>query len=141
MEYVCDAQEGRTWFRIESEAEAQTESELMRHAVEKYFRREREAALKSYSPPQPLSIERDIGLKAHIAHAMPIFLTLRDREGNPVATAMLPPGGKDDAMFRIIIVGPANGDPYPSHGGSIELLGKHFGLVLDRGRCFPYGGN
>ena len=35
MKYVCDAPGGNTWFRIESEAEAATESEAMRHAVEK----------------------------------------------------------------------------------------------------------
>jgi len=54
-------------------------------------------------------------------------------------TAMLPPGGKDDASFRIIIVGPSNGDPYPSHAVSIEALGKQYGITLDRARCFPYG--
>ena len=70
---------------------------------------------------------------------MPIFLTLRDREGNALVTAMLPPGGKDDASFRIIIVGPSNGDPYPSHAVSIEALGKQYGITLDRARCFPYG--
>ncbi len=139
MEYVCDAEDGRTWFRIETEAEAHAESEVMKHAVEKYFRREREAALKSYQPAQPASIERDIGLKAHIARTMPLFLTLRDREGSPLATAMLPPGGKDVSSFKIIIVAEANADPYPAHQASIEALGTHFGLVLDRARCFPYG--
>jgi hypothetical protein len=34
MRYVCDAPNGKTWFRIETEAEAATESETMRHAVE-----------------------------------------------------------------------------------------------------------
>ena len=44
MRYVCDASGGKTWFRIESEAEAVAESETMRHAVEKYFRKEHDKA-------------------------------------------------------------------------------------------------
>ena len=35
MKYVCDAPDGKTWFRIEAEGEAVAESETMRHAVEK----------------------------------------------------------------------------------------------------------
>jgi hypothetical protein len=50
MEYVCDALGGKTWFRIENEAEALFESQEMNHAVEKYFRREREKAVQSYRP-------------------------------------------------------------------------------------------
>jgi hypothetical protein len=139
MEFVCDAVGGKTWFRLETEAEAAAESDVMKHAVEKYFRREHEKAVQSYQPAQPSSIERDIGLKSHVTRAMPIFLTLRERDGTPLATAMLPPRGRSDPQFRIIIVGPANGDPYPAEGASIEVLGKHFGLKLDRARCFPYG--
>jgi hypothetical protein len=139
MEFVCDAIGGKTWFRLETEAEAAAESDLMKHAVEKYFRREHEKAVQSYQPAQPSSIERDIGLNSHVMRSMPIFLTLRDRDGAPLATAMLPPLGQDNAQFRIIIVGAANGDPYPAEGESIALLGKHFGLTLDRARCFPYG--
>ena len=114
MEFVCNAGDGKTWFRLETEAEAVTESDTMKHAVEKYFRREREKAQQSYSPAQPSSIERDIGLKSHVARTMPVFLTLRDREGTPLATAMLPPGGADDNQLRIIIVVTDNIDPYPS---------------------------
>ena len=119
MEFVCDAVDGKTWFRLETEAEAVAESDVMKHAVEKYFRREREKAVQSYQPAQPSSIERDIGLKSHVTRAMPIFLTLRERDGTPLATAMLPPLGQDDPHFRIIIVGPSNGDPYPAQGESI----------------------
>ena len=50
MEYICDAPGDRTWFRLVSEGEATMESELMRHAVEKYFRREWEKAAESYKP-------------------------------------------------------------------------------------------
>ena len=44
MRFVCDAAGGKAWFRIEAEAEAAKESELMRHAVEKHFRRAYEQA-------------------------------------------------------------------------------------------------
>ena len=45
---------------------------------------------------------------------MPLFLTLRDMNGNGLATAMLPPGGKSGGAC--IIVGPGNADPYIDHG-------------------------
>ena len=51
---------------------------------------------------------------------------------------MLPPGGKDRGDFRIIIVAASNADPYPQQGDAIQALGVHYGLTLDRDRCFPY---
>lgn len=69
---------------------------------------------------------------------MPLFLTLRDGIGNALATAMLPPRGRDTPAFRPIIVGLENSDPYPEHGKAIRALGEHFGLALDRVRCYPY---
>ena len=138
MQYVCDAPDGKTWFRIETEAEAIRESEIMRHAVEKYFRREHSKAAQSYRPTSSSFIERDIGLAAHIARAMALFLTLRDREGNALVTAMLPAGGRDDPNFRTIVVGPDNADPYTLHGNAIAALGAHYGLTLDRAHCYPY---
>ena len=110
MQFVCDAPKGRTWFRIETEAEAAAESRLMRHAVEKHFQTAQQRARRSYVPGPGL--ERDIGLKGHIARTMPVFLTLRADDGSGLATAMLPPGGKRLADFPIIIVGPENADPY-----------------------------
>jgi hypothetical protein len=138
MQFICDAPGRRAWFRIETEGEAAAESESMRHAVEKYFRREREAAVKSYKPTAANYIERDIGLSAHIQRSMPLFLTLRAQDGAPLATAMLPPGGKENGSFRSIIVGAANGDPFAAEGDAIAALGKHFGLSLTRERCYPY---
>jgi len=138
MEYVCEAPERKTWFRIETEAEAIRESEAMRHAVEKYFRREETKARESYQPQAVNSIERDIGLKAYLQRTMPLFLTLRDHEGNPLATAMLPPRGEDDLAFGTIIVGAGNADPYPEHGAAIEALGQHLHMMLSRERCYPY---
>jgi hypothetical protein len=138
MRYVCDAPNGKTWFRIETEAEAAAESETMRHAVEKYFRKEQEKASASFQPISKVSFEQEIGLKAHVQREMPLFLTLRDGEGNPLATAMLPPGGKDDRSFRPIIVGPGNADPYPEEGDAIRALAEQYGMTLERARCYPY---
>ncbi|MBB3018810.1 hypothetical protein FHR70_001864 [Microvirga lupini] len=83
-------------------------------------------------------VEQDIGLKDHIRRVMPLFLTLRDAEGQALVTAMLPPGGRPEPAFRIIIVGPENRDPYPDHEEAIEALGDYFGLTLDRTHCYPY---
>jgi len=138
MKYVCEAPGGRTWFRIETEAEAVAESETMRHAVEKYFRKEQEKAAQTFQPLSKVFFEQEIGLKAHIQREMPLFLTLRDDEGNPLATAMLPPGARDDRSFRPIVVGPGNADPYSEQGDAIRVLAQHFGIALERARCYPY---
>ena len=144
MRFVCDAAGGKAWFRIETEAEAAKESELMRHAVEKHFRRAYEQAWRAYRPAPGPFVEQDIGREAHVRHTMPVFLTLRDGEGTALATAMLPPqrqqaAGRDDVAICPMVVGPGNGDPYPEHGEAIRDLGERFGLVLNRSRCFPYG--
>jgi hypothetical protein len=138
MKYVCDAPGGRTWFRIETEAEAVTESNVMRHAVEKYFRQEAAKAAETFRSDSRVLFEQEIGLRAHIQREMPLFLTLRDGEGNALVTAMLPPGGRDDKSFKPVIVGLENRDPYPEHGQSIDALGVHFGMSLGRARCYPY---
>jgi hypothetical protein len=138
MQYVCECGP-KTWFRMETEAEAYLESQAMDHAVEKYFRQAREEAAAAYVPPAGRRvIEQNIGLTAHIQRVMPMFLTLRDGEGNALATAMLPPSGMDERAFRPIIVGRGNSDPYPEHGEAIKALGRHFGMTLDASRCFPY---
>ncbi len=138
MQFVCDAPPN-TWFRLESEGEAQVEAVAMKHAVDKYFRQARELAAQSYVPPQSgLYIEQNIGLKAHIQRAMPLFITLRNRDGLPLVTAMLPPGAREDKTFRPIVVGEANGDPYPAYGDAIKLLGVHYKMTLDPARCYPY---
>lgn len=136
MQFVCEAPKGRTWFRLETEAEAVAESRLMRHAVEKHFLTAQQRARRSYVPGPGL--ERDIGLKGHIARAMPVFLTLRADDGTGLATAMLPPGGKASSDFTIIIVGPENADPYRDHADAIAALSRHYGFDLPRSQCFPY---
>lgn len=139
MKYVCAAPNGCTWFRLETEAEAEAEASLMRHAVDKYFRRHLADARESYrAPANAPAFERDIGLKRHIEQTMPFYLTLRADDGTGLATAMLPPDGRNQAHFRIIIVGPENADPYPDHAGAIAALGAKFGLDLAREDCFPY---
>ena len=138
MRYVCEAPGGKTWFRIETESEAVAESEIMRHAVEKYFRKEQDRAAQSFRPVSKVSFEQEIGLKAHIRREMPMFLTLRDEEGQALVTAMLPPGGQADPGFKPIIVAAQNADPYPDYADAIAALGQHFGIPLERTRCYPY---
>ena len=138
MRFVCDTAGRKAWFRIETEAEAARESELLRHAVEKHFRRAYEQASQAYRPAPGPFVEQDIGRAAHIRRAMPVFLTLRDGDGTALATAMLPPAGRADPACSPMVVGPGNGDPYPEHGDAIRDLGAHFGLPLDRARCYPY---
>ncbi len=137
MRYVCDAGQ-KTWFEIETEAEAALESELMRHAVEKHFREAYAQATATYVPPIGPFLEQNIGLKAHIRRVMPVFLTLRDAQGNGLATAMLPAGAQRERTARPVIVGPENRDPYPEHGDAIRKLGEHFGVELEPRRCYPY---
>ncbi len=135
MKFVCSSGD-KTWFSMETEQEAAQESKLMEHAVEKYFCAAYARAKASYAPGA--GIERDIGLKAHIARTMPLFLTLRDGEGNGLATAMLPPNGAVDSSFPCIVVGPKNSDPYPQHAKAIEALGETYKISLPRQRCYPY---
>ncbi len=137
MEYVCDAPNNMTWFRLVTEGEAAAESLEMRHAVEKHYRRERERAAESFQPsPSVMYIEQDINKEAFIQRSMPLFLTLRDENGKALVTAMLPPKGKGSG--GCIIVGPGNADPYPQHAAAIAALGAHFGITLDRTSCYPY---
>jgi hypothetical protein len=138
MQHVCDAGEA-SWFRIETLEEAALESRDMNHAVEKRIREAYEKAAQSYVPPKSLrNLEQHIGLKAHVQRTMPIFLTLREREGIALVTAMLPPACQDDDSFRPILVGPANKDPYATCSEAIRTLAKHYGLTLDPWRCYPY---
>ena len=102
------------------------------------FRQARESAVQTYRSSSSIFIEQDIGLAAHVQRVMPVFLTLRDAEGNALATAMLPPGGRESSAFRIIIVGPENRNPYLNQEDAIRALGDHSGLTLDRKRCYPY---
>ena len=138
MKYICDAPRSRTWFRIETVVEAARESEMMRHAVEKFFRRERDKASETFKPLSTVFFEQEIGREAHIQREMPLFLTLRADDGTGLATAMLPPRGADESSARTIIVGIANADPYTDQEDAIQALGQHFGLPLERSRCYPY---
>ena len=139
MKFVCDASEGKSWFRIETIAEAMRESDLMGHAMEKYFAKERDKATQSFVPSSTLFIEQEIGLAAHVQREMPWFLTLRDAEGTPLASAMVQPRGREGRAFVPILVGAQNGDPYTAQGEAIRALARHMGVSLERTRCYPYG--
>lgn len=140
MQFVCDAPRGLTWFSMETQAEADAESELMGHKVSRYFAQFRERARRSYRPREGLAaIERDIGLKDHIEREAPLFLTLRDGEGTALVTAMLTKETRAGENNEGIIVGPRNSDPYPKYADAISALGSHFGVELERDACFPYG--
>ena len=137
MEYVCDAPNDETWFRLLTEAEATAESAEMRHAVEKHYRREWERAADSFRPLTSVYIEQDIGKAAHIKRSMPLFLTLRDQDGKGLVTAMLPPGGRGGGG-QAIVVGAANADPYIDYADAIQALAGHYSIDLDRSHCYPY---
>jgi hypothetical protein len=138
MKFVVDAG-SKTWFRMETVAEAALESRAMNHTVERYFRESYEKAAATYVPgPATATFEQAIGRHEHALRAMPMFLTLRDGEGTALVTAMLPPCGLDHPMYRCIVVGPSNADPYPEHGAAIEALAAHLNVKLDRARCYPY---
>lgn len=138
MRYICDAPP-YAWFQIETAAEAMIESRDMKHAVEKHFKTEWDEASRSYVPAASLHVvEQNIGRKAYIERQMPMFATLRDSDGKGLVTAMLPPGGREDLSFRPIVVGFENSDPYDNYRAAIRILGDHFGLRLNRSRCYPY---
>ena len=140
MEYICDAPGDRTWFRLVSEGEAVMESEVMRHAVEKYFRREWEKASKSFKPLTSVFFEQDIGLAAHIQREMPFFLTLRDEEGTPLVTAMLPSGGRRDRSFGLHHRRAGQYRSLQAARRCDRALAEHFDMPLDRAHCYPYRG-
>ena len=79
MRYVCDTPGGETWFRIETEAEAASESEGMRHAVEKFFRKEQEKATQSFQPVSKVYFEQEIGLKAHVQREIAVVSDAQGR--------------------------------------------------------------
>ena len=138
MRYICDAGD-LTWFRIETTDEAAIESRDMGHSVEKYYVEAEKKAAQAFVPPKGVPVvEQRIGLKSHVQRAMPIFVTLRDRDGTAHVTAMLPPAGEDEQSFRPIVVGPSNTDPFAEQGDAINALAEHFGLTLDSQRCYPY---
>lgn len=140
MQYVCDAGEF-TWFRLETMGEAAMESQLMEHAVEKYFKQAHAEAVSSYAPPAGVpAMEQNIGLKAHVERLMPRFLTLRNNEGTALVTAMLPPAGQDEDDVRPIIVGRQNSNPFLDYAFAIEALARFVDMELDMDVCYPYRG-
>ncbi len=139
MQYVCDASPKLTWFRIETESEALRESAEMNHKVARHFAQTRVDAAKSWKPPASARyIEQDIGKQDHIVRNMPVFLTLRDEDGQPRVTAMLPPPGPSGSVFRPIIVGRGNSNPYVEYADAIAKLAAHMNCALEQSHCYPY---
>ena len=87
MQYVCDAPDGKTWFRIETAEEAAKESALMNHAVEKHFRQQWDAAATSFKPASNVYIEQNIGLKSHVQREMPLAHSPKKAQGCLIRTA------------------------------------------------------
>lgn len=135
MQFICDAPGQKSWFRIETENEAIFEAEAMKVSIDAPFRIERDAAVQSYRPQARLrAIERDIGLGAHVLRTMPIYLTLRDREGTALANAVLP--AKDDLQedHHAVVIGPGHADPFASQAEAIHALELHYGVSLQTKR-------
>jgi len=145
MQYVCEAPGRKVWFRIESSAEAALESAVMKNAIEFQYENAHRAAIQTYQPSSRLHfVERDIGLKSHIARTMPMFLTLRDGEGKHLVNAVLPPCGREDDTFACRIVGPGGMDALTAEADAVEVLEKHFGLSVHKKhsvshRALPFG--
>jgi len=137
MEFVCEASDETAWFRLVSEADAAQESVLMNHGVVNRFRREKKHAVKAYRAKSSALADGTIDMDLHIRRTMPCFLSLRDRIGRGLATAMLPPGGRRFPGFPKIIVGRDNTDPYVLYKEAIDALATHFGYPLTRDACFP----
>ena len=114
-------------------------SETMRHAVEKYFRKEQDKATQSFRPISKVYFEQEIGLKAHIQREMPLFLTLRDdgrhaaRYRDAAARA-----GATTAAFARSSSGPAMPIPIRSRAMRFARSAQHYGMTLERARCYPY---
>jgi len=107
------------------------ESEVMKVRIDTEFRNERDRATRSYRPhPRLQSIERDIGLNAHVLRVMPIFLTLRDREGTALANAVLPPEDKSRGVDHSVVVGPDYANPFASQSDAIKALEQHYDISL-----------
>jgi hypothetical protein len=120
MRFVCDAAGRKTWFGIETEAEAARESELMRHAVEKHFRRAHEQASQAYRPRAGgPSFEQDIGRAGAHPPGHAGVPDAADGDGDALATRDAPAsagGGADNLVCSPMVVGPGNADPTRSTG-------------------------
>ncbi len=108
--------QGRYWVELIDQATADWEGYRMGHAVAKYFQ---QAAMdRRRAPPGELGEAR--------------FFSLRDRNADPVSTAMT-------ARGRIQIgVGAANATPFPRYEPDYRILAAHLGVSFHTS-CYPYG--
>lgn len=110
------ATEGRYWVELIDQATADWESFRMNHAVAKYF--QKALTDRRSSPPGELAQAR--------------FFSLRDRNADPVSTAMT-------ARRRIQIgVGRSNTSPFPRFEADFRVLAAHLSISFSTA-CYPYG--
>ncbi len=111
-----EAKQGRYWVELIDQATADWESYRMDHAVGKYFEQARRDRRRS--PPGEMAGAR--------------FFSLRDRNADPVSTAMVMRG-------RIQIgVGVANARPFPRFEEDYRVLAAKLSVSFDTS-CYPYG--
>ena len=108
--------EGRYWVELIDQATADWESYRMDHAVAKYYTKavwDRRAV-----PPGDLAPAR--------------FFSLRNRNADPVSTAMMLPRRIDVGVAR------SNKSPFPQFTRDYEILAIHLNVSFNT-RCYPYG--
>jgi len=118
------------------------ESRLMRHTVEKIFL-PRAGGRQSNPgvPERPNAIERGhSALEAHVQREMPLFPHVcATGRGNALGYSDAATGWQGSRRVSgSSSFAASNADPYPEQDAAIAALGAHFGLTLDRHRCFPY---
>ncbi|EWY42303.1 hypothetical protein N825_18395 [Skermanella stibiiresistens SB22] len=108
--------EGRYWVELIDQATADWESFRMNHAVAKYFAKH-------------ITDRRAIP-RGDFADVR--FFSLRDRNAEPVSTAMIQPKRID------VGVAYANRSPFPNFMEDYSILARHLRVAFDT-RCYPYG--
>ena len=107
---------GRYWVELIDQATADWESFRMDHAVSKYFAKH-------------IADRRSVP-KGDFAEAR--FFSLRDRNAEPVSTAMIQPRRVDIGVAR------GNRSPFPTYTEDFEILARHLKVSFNT-RCYPYG--
>jgi hypothetical protein len=107
---------GRYWVELIDQPTADWESFRMDHAVSKYFAKH-------------VTDRRSVP-KGDFAEAR--FFSLRNRNADPVATAMMQPRRIDIGVAR------GNRSPFPEYTEDFEILARHLKVSFNT-RCYPYG--
>lgn len=107
--------DGKQWFQIETQEEADEEGRLAEHAVGMYF-----------------SADAKRGTASR-------YYTLRSGD-SPLVTVRIPDPGQEGVnpwLLTSIAVAPRNADPYPDNAAAIEALSEAIGVALPP-ECYPY---